>query len=305
MSSLNVHDINGISTYNNEIRIPSGSNLNVQGEIDAETVDIANRLDLPVWSDATRPSNPATGTIGYNDDSNNVKRMEFYNGTDWVEIGKQQIMGLPVTNGLQVWMDGDTWDANANQWLDKSGNNNHSSNTVGSVTVNTHSGGAGANGTFTYLAGNTNAGIRITAGWPNNAPYTFFHITRYTGSNRSRIWQGLSGNWLSGHWSGRRGVFYHNGWLNSGSQGTLDNWVQCTDSQSLVRINRAAGAWTGGGGFSPDGIAINNAGSGGCCNANERSNWNTAVVIIYDRTLSEAEMSTMETFLFNIYKVTG
>ena len=39
MSSLNVHDINGISTYGNEVRIPSGSNLNVQGEIDAGTVE--------------------------------------------------------------------------------------------------------------------------------------------------------------------------------------------------------------------------------------------------------------------------
>ena len=303
MSSLNVHDINGISTYGNEVRIPSGSNLNVQGEIDAGTVDIANRLDLPVWTDQTRPSNPATGTIGYNNDTNNVKRMEFYDGNDWVEIGKQQIMGLPVTNGLVAWMDGDTWDASANQWLDKSGNNNHTSNTVGSVAVQSHSGGNGAQGTFNYIYGNTNAGVRITNGWNNGNNYTFFHITRYTGGSRGRIWQGLSGNWLSGHWGSRRGVFYHEGWLNSTSQGTLDNWVQCTDSRSLVRINRATGSWTGGGNYSPNGVAINNAGSGGCCNANERSDWACAVIILYDRTLSEGEMSTMENFLFNVYKV--
>ena len=96
MSSLNVHDINGISTYGNEVRIPSGSNLNVQGEIDVTTLDISTRLDLPVWTNATRPSNPATGTMGYNDDGNETKRMEFYNGTAWVEIAKQEIMNLSL-----------------------------------------------------------------------------------------------------------------------------------------------------------------------------------------------------------------
>ena len=134
MSSLNVHDINGISTYGNEVRIPSGSNLNVVGEVDAATVDISTRLDLPVWTNATRPSNPAIGTMGYNNDTNETKRMEFYNGTEWVNIDKTEIMGLPVTAGLQVWMDGDTWSSSNNRWEDKSGNNNHSQNTTGTVT---------------------------------------------------------------------------------------------------------------------------------------------------------------------------
>ena len=129
MSSLNVHDINGISTYGNEVRIPSGSNLNVVGEVDAATVDISTRLDLPVWTNATRPANPAIGTMGYNNDANETKQMEFYNGTEWVNIDKTEIMGLPVTTGLTVWMDGDTWNSGSNRWDDKSGNNNHSSNT--------------------------------------------------------------------------------------------------------------------------------------------------------------------------------
>ena len=86
MSSLNVHDINGISTYGNEVRIPSGSNLNVVGEVDAATVDISTRLDLPVWTNATRPANPAIGTMGYNNDANETKQMEFYNGTAWTSL---------------------------------------------------------------------------------------------------------------------------------------------------------------------------------------------------------------------------
>ena len=135
MSSLNVHDINGISTYGNEVRIPSGNSLNVAGELDVGTVDINSRLDLPVWTNATRPNNPATGTMGYNDDPDDTKRMEFYNGTEWVEINRTEIMSVPVTTGLVAWMDGDSWSAANNRWEDKSGNNNHTSNTVGSITT--------------------------------------------------------------------------------------------------------------------------------------------------------------------------
>lgn len=302
MSSLNVHDINGISTYGNEVRIPSGSNLNVQGEIDAATVDISTRLDLPVWTNATRPSNPATGTMGYNDDGNETKRMEFYNGTAWVEIGKQEIMSLPVTTGLVAWMDGNSWSSSNNRWEDKSGNNNHTSNTVGTINTGNWTGGSGASANFPYIYGNTDAGVRITNGWPNGSEYTFFHMTRYTGGSRSRIWQGLSGNWLSGHWSSRRAVFYHEGWLNSGSQGTLDDWVQCTDSRQTVRYNRGTGSWSSGGSYSPNGVAINNAGSGGCCNSNERSDWACAEIILYNRTLSSDEMLQVENYLYNVYR---
>ena len=208
MSSLNVHDINGISTYGNEVRIPSGNSLNVAGELDVGTVDINSRLDLPVWTNATRPNNPATGTMGYNDDPDDTKRMEFYNGTEWVEINRTEIMSVPVTTGLVAWMDGDSWSSANNRWEDKSGNNNHSSNTVGTVQKGTWTGGSGASNNFSYIYGDTNAGVRITNGWNNGNNYTFFHITRYTGGSRGRIWQGLSGNWLSGHWNGRRRVYY-------------------------------------------------------------------------------------------------
>ena len=302
MSSLNVHDINGISTYGNEVRIPSGNSLNVAGELDAGTVDISNRLDLPVWTNATRPNNPAVGTMGYNDDPDDKKRMEFYNGNEWVEINRTEIMSVPVTTGLVAWMDGDSWSSANNRWEDKSGNNNHTSNTVGNVQKGTWTGGAGASNTFSYIYGDTNAGVRITNGWNNGNNYTFFHLTRYTGGSRGRIWQGLSGNWLSGHWNGRRRVYYHEGWLNSGNQSPVDNWVQTTDSRSLVRANRGANQWSSGGNYSPNGVAINNAGSGGCCNSNERSDWACATILLYNRTLSTDEMLQVENFLYEIYK---
>jgi len=276
------------------------NNMDVNGTLEVDALSgLSQGFQLGSFQNNNRPTGINAGTIIWNDEEGEV---QVYNGTDWVNIAKKTVTGLAVTAGLKLWYDGDSWSNSENRWLDKSGNNNHSQNTVGSVTKATWSGGNGGNNTnWSYIYGDTNAGVRLGY-WPGGSDYTFLHFTRYTGSNRSRIWQGTSGNWLSGHWSGRRGVFYHNGWLNSGSQGSLDDWIQCTDTRSLVRINRGASQWTGGGNFSPSGVAINNAGSGGCCNSSERSNWATAFVAVYDRLLSSAEYQQIENYIYNTYQ---
>ena len=275
--------------------------MDVNGTLEVDALSGLNQgFQLGSFQNNNRPTGVPAGTIIWNDEEGEV---QVYNGTEWLNIAKKTVTGLAVTAGLKLWYDGDSWSNSENRWLDKSGNNNHSSNTVGTVTRATWTGGNGGNNTsWDYIYGNTNAGVRLGY-WPGvNNDYTFIHFTRYTGSSRSRIWQGTSGNWLSGHWSSRRGVFYHEGWLNSGSQGSLDDWVQCTDTRSLVRINRGASQWTGGGNYSPSGVAINNAGSGGCCNNSERSNWATAFVAVYDRTLSSSEYQQIENYVYNTYQ---
>ena len=277
------------------------NNMDVNGTLEVDALSGLNQgFQLGSFQNNNRPTGVPAGTIIWNDEEGEV---QVYNGTEWLNIAKKTVTGLAVTAGLKLWYDGDSWSNSENRWLDKSGNNNHSSNTVGTVTRATWTGGNGGNNTsWDYIYGNTNAGVRLGY-WPGvNNDYTFIHFTRYTGSSRSRIWQGTSGNWLSGHWSSRRGVFYHEGWLNSGSQGSLDDWIQCTDTRSLVRINRGASQWTGGGNFSPSGVAINNAGSGGCCNSSERSNWATAFVAVYDRLLSSSEYQQIENYIYNTYQ---
>ena len=275
--------------------------MDVNGTLEVDALSGLNQgFQLGSFQNNNRPTGVPAGTIIWNDEEGEV---QVYNGTEWLNIAKKTVTGLAVTAGLKLWYDGDSWSNSENRWLDKSGNNNHSSNTVGTVTRATWTGGNGGNNTsWDYIYGNTNAGVRLGY-WPGtNNDYTFIHFTRYTGSSRSRIWQGTSGNWLSGHWSSRRGVFYHEGWLNSGSQGSLDDWIQCTDTRGLVRINRGASQWTGGGNYSPSGVAINNAGSGGCCNNSERSNWATAFVAVYDRTLSSSEYQQIENYVYNTYQ---
>lgn len=72
MSTLTVHDLQGFSTYSNDVRIPSGHKLRIEGN-----------LKLPEWTTATRPS-AETGLIGWN---SSLAVFEAYNGTEWVAVG--------------------------------------------------------------------------------------------------------------------------------------------------------------------------------------------------------------------------
>ena len=276
------------------------NNMDVNGTLEVDALSGLNQgFQLGSFQNNNRPTGIGAGTIIWNDEEGEV---QVWNGSDWINIAKKTVSGLPVTAGLKLWYDGDSWSSSENRWLDKSGNNNHSQNTTGSVTQATWSGGNGGNNTnWKYIYGNTNAGVRLGY-WPGGNDYTFFHLTRYNGSSRSRIWQGTSGNWLSGHWGGGSGRFYHSGWLSSsGTNYHGDDWFITMDQRSFVRTNRGTYTFTGGGNFSPSGVAINNSGSGGCCNSSERSDWATAFVAVYDRTLSSGEYQQIENYMYNTY----
>lgn len=73
MSSLSLHDLQGIAAYNNTISVPSGHKL-----------DVAQNLQLPVWTTSTRPGSPTTGMIGWNTD---FDALEIYDGTNWKGVG--------------------------------------------------------------------------------------------------------------------------------------------------------------------------------------------------------------------------
>jgi hypothetical protein len=287
MSILSVNHING---SNGRITVSSILNLSE-----------SKGIILPKWDTAGRPNPAELGFTGYNYEED---VWEVYNGTNWEAIdGDYETSLPPVTNGLTVYMTGDSWDAAANVWRDLSGNGNDSSGTSGTISVATHTGGNGASGVFKYITGDTSAGVAITNGWPNGADYTFFHITRYTGGSRSRIWQGKSGNWLSGHWGGGSGKFYHEGWLSSSGTDYYGNdWFITMDQRSNVRTNRGTHSFTSGGSYSPNGIAINGQATGGCCGG-EASDWATAVIAVYNRALSASEYQQVEDFLYNTYVV--
>ena len=78
MSSLSLHDLQGISAHSNKIRVPSGNSLQVEGT-----------FKMPNWTTAGRPSSPEVGMIGWNTSKEEV---EVYDGTGWVRAGLQGIL---------------------------------------------------------------------------------------------------------------------------------------------------------------------------------------------------------------------
>lgn len=73
MSILSVHDIQGISNFNNTVRVPSGHQLQVE-----------QQLKIPVWTTPNRPT-ASTGLMGYN---TSLGVLEIYDGTAWQPINQ-------------------------------------------------------------------------------------------------------------------------------------------------------------------------------------------------------------------------
>ena len=217
-------------------------------------------------------------------------------GTIW-EIAAQtdRDYGPPIS-GYVGWYIADSWDGGTS-WLDLSGNNNHATVTnPNELEVTRRTSTPGQENTSIYFRC-LRGSITATVLWPAAilpATYTLFHVARYSGGNESRIFQSATGNWLSGFWGGLAGQAFHNGWLtNSTTDYFGRNWVISTDQNSLYRgfSGGTTVEGTGGGGTSAR-LAINTGSY-----PNERSDWEIAEIIVYPRTLSVAEYTTVENWL--------
>ena len=95
MSTLQVRNIQGLSNFSNEVTLPNGHTLRINGN-----------LDVPTWNNSTRPSSPNTGFIGYNSEE---EALEIYNGTEWQSAGSAKLDGSSPekasTSGLQLVTD--------------------------------------------------------------------------------------------------------------------------------------------------------------------------------------------------------
>ncbi len=98
MSQLSVHDIRGISAYNNKIRVPQGHQLDVEG-----------LLKLPQWTESSKPSSPEVGLQGWNSET---EVLEFYDGTDWKVLSRSSIgtEDSPATSAAELVANGQTED---------------------------------------------------------------------------------------------------------------------------------------------------------------------------------------------------
>jgi len=110
--------------------------------------------------------------------------------------------------------------------------------------------------------------------------------------SRSRIFDGIGTNWLSGFHAGDTGVAYHNGWVTP-STGDLhgNDWVFSTDQRSLYRSNGVTRG-TGGGNLSAQ-LTVNYGPQQG----SQSSTWAIAEIIVYNRTLNSTEYTNVENYL--------
>ena len=226
-------------------------------------------------------------TIGASDSAGNKTTRSF---------SYQVYPGNPnnIVPGVLAWYDMTSWNNTTKVWSDKIGTY-HTSAATGSPTTATSSGVNGASKTFSCIAGTTASQIA----WPTGilpSTFTFFHITRYVGTNTARIFSALASevNWLDGFWGNYSGVSYHNGWITQSSSSVHgNNWVLSSSQNSLYR-SQGVQRGTGGGGSS-------------CrlyINGQEASDYQVAEVIIYNSTLTTAQIQSIEAYLSNKYGIT-
>ena len=93
MSTLSVHDIQGISAYSNTIRIPSNHRLAVEGH-----------LTLPVYTTATFPtSGNNIGDIAFNSSTGQISS---WDGSSWSGVNDGSSAQQPADSAAQLYNDG-------------------------------------------------------------------------------------------------------------------------------------------------------------------------------------------------------
>jgi hypothetical protein len=223
-----------------------------------------------------------------------------FGGTSLKNFGFSGISDqLPITSGLFAWYDGNSFSGST--WADKTGNGRNATSS-GTITVSSTTGN-GATKTFQTLSGTTASTMTFPTGVLPST-YTLFHVTRYSGATRRRIYSNLNaGDWLSGFWNASSGVSYHGSWMtpavgsNSGYKDSFStNWVISTDQNFLYRANGAVNGLSASINVIPR-LGIN-------IGTSETSDWASSEVIIYNRTLSETEYVLMENYLATKYGIT-
>ena len=248
-----------------------------------------------IWY-ATNPITTNDGPTGTNGHGGHLIRWEYYN-SDTVEMRDSSNNVLKsVSTSL-----------NTNQWMPIK------------VTYD--------NGAFTAVIRNSSGTVLNTTTHSYGTTFSSYHNTaKYFGfsgrsggvqardrvrnvyfkalvatTTKSRIWDGVTGNWLSGFHSGESGIAYHDGWATTNTSVDVhgDNWVFSTDQRYLYRSNgvtRGAGI---GGGTSRQ-LSIN----WGSYSSSQPSTWGVAEVIVYNRQLLFSEYTNIENYLNLKYTAT-
>jgi hypothetical protein len=205
--------------------------------------------------------------------------------------------GLAIpADGLAAWFDGDSYNASTRKWVNKTGDATHdATNNNSAPTVVTTVNG------WKHLSGITTAGFIFKTGTLTTT-YTLFHVAKYNNTTqRGRIFDGASGptpmNWLSGFHGNKAGCAHHLGWITDAStdiHGT--NWVMSSDTNNppMYRSNGTNRTLA-------NATSKLTSAATMFISMNEQSAWSVGEIIVYTRTLTLAEIQSVESYLRSKY----
>jgi hypothetical protein len=207
----------------------------------------------------------------------------------------------PITEGLIAHYNTDSW--TGTRWTDLSGYGNHVTEIAGNISI------ARPAGAPAYIHGATSASMRFPAGILPSAEYTLFFVARYNGGARGRIFQGVNTNWLSGFWGAKAGVAFHGqgscDWITGGNVRDEDKpdlhgyeWVIGTDRSNSFRSNGVDRTTRTGACAAFDRLAINTG-----AYPTESSDFAVQSVLVYNRTLTDADVFKVEAWLTSLQPV--
>ena len=204
-------------------------------------------------------------------------------------------------SGLWLWVKADagvTLTSGAvSQWVDQSGHGRHFAQSQASKRP-----------TVVAAANNGYPAIRLTATarqtldmsttLPND--HTVFIAARLWGTNKARILNAMSNNWLLGWWGGNQDAIYHMGWISPSSTFAASNdWLQYTDvngSTTYAAYRSGRLMYTTGNVAVPQGLTLSGYQDG------EYSDADILEILVYDRALSTAERQAVERYLASRYR---
>ena len=201
-------------------------------------------------------------------------------------IDRMGLLPAAYPADLNAWYCPGAFDVASGTWADCSGNGN-TATLSGSGLAEWRGAGHGATNDVHALTGTTSSVISFGA--VIQSAFTVCSVTRYTGGAKTRILQGGGKNWLHGHWSGRAGVAYYEGWKTAKQDNVSPDtdWVvMCgTNAESRLKLVNGAdvGSATGGSG----GVSLFvNAGNKGV----QKSDFAIVEVVVWPRGLTAEEM---------------
>jgi hypothetical protein len=171
-------------------------------------------------------------------------------------------------------------------------------------TVTEVADGIGTTTTYPILRGTRDGASIINFGpqstVTNSDNWTVIHLTRYTpGGYADRIILGASNNILIGHWTnagsfsqGGAGIAYMQGWVTPQNNPHGFDWFIGAARHSNYRTNGIVRGSSGAGSYNTE-LGIGNYGQ----QPTERSDFDIALMLVYDRRLSDTEIAEVETWV--------